>query len=290
MPSTFTIDSRQFTAALNSYMASTAKALPEILNQRAYNIAGRAAGYVPLPGGAQAQRQKVQAYLRLQLSSKLKLVTIGFRTVSPFSRKRGRVALTGTKVLRASGSRNRQLQRVHLIANKIMGKLGRKGLWGGATERTGRGSKRGGLKTHRAPRTGRMLQYSGEMVRRAQAVVGYLRAVWLPIVRGLFPFIKYRRIDGPDPHPFRGISLWEGGAGKSTVRPARPGFNPFAELIARIKTHTSPRVLGPNQDAKVMAIERAALQHAFDDEARELMAHTARNLQEEANKVNAKAA
>ena len=257
-PAKVTIDTRPFDQALKSYLATTQRSLAEVMNQRAYNVAGRTAGYLPPFAGVEAEKARIQHYLTAQLGpSRKKTVTKGRRA--------------GQSV--ASG---RQLERRHLIIQKIQKRLGRKGLWGGGSARTGKASG-----------SGKMLQYAGEMLRRAKVGAGHLRAIWLPIIRGLFPHIRYRRIDGPNPHPFRGIAQWPGSAASSTVQPAKPAFNPFAELIARITTH-GPRVLVPSQDAKVMRLETAALQRAFDDEGKQLVEHVARKLQEEANKVNAR--
>ena len=108
----FIADARQFNAGLDAYMKTTTRDLPDIVNQRAFNVAARTIDSMkPLPGSEQAERSKIKSYLNAQVSTRIRLV----KSKGTFRKK---------------GSRANQLARVNLIIQARRAKAGLKGLHG----------------------------------------------------------------------------------------------------------------------------------------------------------------
>ncbi len=107
-----TIDASQFQAALKEYYPTTKKSLSEILNQRAYNIAGRAADALqPTPGSEIAKRREIKRYMDEPIAIKIR-----------------RVKSTGK--FKQRGRAKDQLTRKNLIIQARRAKKGLKGLYG----------------------------------------------------------------------------------------------------------------------------------------------------------------
>ena len=157
MSARITVDVRSFNAALKEYRATTAKALPEILNQRAFNIAARTVDSLkPTPGGEQSQRGKIKAYMDSPRGApKLRVVASGPR--------RGQLSRAGKKQDR--------LMAKHLILQARRARKGLKGLCGQA-----------------------MRLESGEFTRRAQVGVVFLKSPFVPILKGLSALVKFRKV------------------------------------------------------------------------------------------------
>lgn len=157
MSARITIDVRQFQAALKEYRETTTKALPEVLNQRAFNIAARTIDSLkPSPGGEQSQRSAIKAYMD-----------------SPRGAPKLRVVVNGPKrgQLKRVGRKQDRLMAKHLILQARRAKKGLKGLYGQA-----------------------MRLESGEFTRRAQAGVGFLKSPFVPIIKGLVAMVKFRKV------------------------------------------------------------------------------------------------
>lgn len=150
------IDTRQFKEALQGYYRTTTKDLQEVLNQRAFNIAGRAVDSMkPSPGAEQSTRGKIKTYLNEQVSTRVRVATSGKRK-GKFLRK---------------GSKANQLARVNLIIQARRRKMGMKGLYGDA-----------------------MRDVEGRFKTAAQVGVGFLKTPFLPIIKGLHSLVKFKRI------------------------------------------------------------------------------------------------
>lgn len=155
-----------------------------------------------------------------------------------------------------SGVKNNQLQRVHLIVQARRAKAGKKGLWGPA-----------------------MRVASGNLARKAQDSVGFVKSVFIPIIRTLNPLVQYKFPFSKTAH----ISRWPGSAGSGFATPAHMlTWNPTARIEVEFKVKRN--------DAGVQAILENAVQLGFDHEAVELMAHVQKKMQEDANRINARAA
>jgi hypothetical protein len=155
--STISIDTRQFKAALQEYRETTKRELRDILNQRAFNIAGRTMDALkPEPGNEKGARHKIKNYMdAMQGSPRLKMFKTG--------RRRGQLALKGG----ASG----QLRRKHLILQARRKKMGMKGLYG---------------KT--------MREQVGKFTQAAQVGVGFLKSPFIPIIKGLHDLVRFKSV------------------------------------------------------------------------------------------------
>lgn len=132
-----------------------------------------------------------------------------------------------------------QLTRKNLIAQAQRAKAGLKGLYGDA-----------------------MRIASGKVSRIAQTSQGYVKSVFIPIIIGLYPYVKFR----PPVSLTRQIARWPGSSGSGRVTPAKDGTKAFALL------QTSLRV-DPGQDSKVRTLQYNALANAMSDETREMKKH-----------------
>jgi len=116
MSAAIDIDTRDFDAALKDYYRASEKALPEIINQRLFNVAARTMdGLPPAPGDEQKTRSKIKAYLTQAITTRL-----GRTKGGKFKRK---------------GRKSDQLTRVNLIVQARRAKAGQKGLYGQAMRR-----------------------------------------------------------------------------------------------------------------------------------------------------------
>jgi len=233
------IDTRQFKEAIRFVHQNTRKDLAEILNQRAFNVAARAIDDMkPAPGSEQGTRGRIKAYMDTPLGApKLRVIQSG--------KRRGQLTRKGRKQDR--------LTRKNLIVQARRAKAGLTGLYGMA-----------------------MRMEAGELSRRAQVGVGFLKSPFLPIIKGLHALVKYKRVRTA----WGRISVWPGSKGYGKITPAKAGFNVFVEMLMRWQV--------PGAPTKVQRMVLPHLQAAFDAEAREMVRHTTEKLQQTANKVNAK--
>jgi len=157
------------------------------------------------------------------------------------------VVLLVGKGFRQNGGSEKQLQRVHLIAQMRNKREGKKGLYGAEMSRVA-----GGIKS------------------TASKSVAFLKSVFLPIIVTLNPLVKKK-------FPFsktRNIQRWPGGAGHGKVVLTGLGtLNPMAVLnMEWLKEDKSAAGHGTD-------IILRAVQQAINDEGSEMLAHTQREMQ-----------
>jgi len=228
---TIKIDASGFRAALNRYRATTRKSLPEILNQRGLNVAGRAFDAIPpgSGGGVPSRRAKIKKYMKAKLSPRRSLL------------RRRKGATRGSKPQAA------RLERRHLIIQARRAARGKKGLYGKA-----------------------MKGAAGRLSGHAQNSVGFLKSIFLPVLRGLQPFSTYK-------FPFaktQNIARWAKSAGYGKVTAAREGF--FSNVKFNVGTKTKSVAARPR-----FVVEQAWV-GALAGEAAELTRHVEKKLKAEA--------
>lgn len=231
------VDMRDFHRAMDKYRRTTTRDLAEIINQRAFNVAARSFHLtkpVTAPGHAgdvTEQKFKVERYLRYQLSTRVKRATSG--------KRKGKFI----RFVRL----NREFQRRHAIINALLGRRGRKGLYGRA-----------------------MRAYAGKMMGSAIRGVGVLKSVWLPVIRDLWGFVKFR---GFAKTTGIGVQRWPGGAGDGKVSIGAPGERVRTVMRLSFRAFKRGRLTSEAHD-----VVQNALQRALDDEAREMEKHVAEKL------------
>ncbi len=191
-----TIIDQQFREALQAYLPTTKRSLSEVLNRRAYVVAGRTLDSMkPEPGREQSERRRIRSYLNSVVSTRLKVFKGGKRK-GQFGR---------------AGARANQLARVNLIIQKRRSKMGLKGLYGQE-----------------------MITAEGKFKQAAQVGVGYLKSPFVAVVRDLRAYIKgpIPRIRTS----WGRISIWPGSKGRGLVNPANPGINPAVVMQMKWQT------------------------------------------------------
>lgn len=151
---------------------------------------------------------------------------------------------TRLRPLKKGGFRKKEpkrntLRRVHLIIQARRRRRGLKGLYGA-----------------------KMRTAAAGLSRHAQVSVGFLKSIFLPIIRGLNPLVRFK-------FPFAktsNISRWPNSAGHGIATPAIPGPNCTVTLRMGVRMK-----LGDN--AKAIGIVESNLQRAVHAEAAELNRH-----------------
>lgn len=211
---------KRLSAALQANANMVGRELSEEVRQRALNVAGMAFDNInPNSGWAQSRRSKIKQYLTAPISTRLKYV-------------RG-----GRKIVRR-GSKKNQLRRVHLIAQAIMAKKGRKGLYGKA-----------------------MAAYTGKMTGTNQKSVGFLKSVFLPLITTLNPVCRFK-------FPYRktrDISRWPGSSGFGRIQINNHRSLPFVLMGVGAKAR--------HEVGESMAILQKAANEAVSAEADEVESH-----------------
>jgi hypothetical protein len=149
--------------------------------------------------------------------------------------------------------KDRALRRAHLIAQAKRRKAGKKGLYGEE-----------------------MRAYVGKMVGSRQRGVGWLKAILIPLARGLQAHVKYKI---PARYT-RNISRWPGSVGSGEVKVARKGWNPLASLTNTLD-HPSSR-----GSATAERIYEHALSSAIVAETAEMKRHTEKKMADAARRFN----
>lgn len=222
-------------ATLNRYAKTTRKTTPVILNQRFSNVVRRAFNFTP-PHNVDVKRKQVRAYLRQPLATRIKYFKSGKRK-GQFGKK---------------GARNKQLQRVHLILNRLRGKRGLKGLYGHD-----------------------MLRLSGAFVKQATNAVGFAKSLFIPMMKQLERVVKFRGI-----RVKRGnIKIWNDPKGFSDVSHAKEGSHPTIRFVVGSRVRKS--------DANLHKIINNSWRRAMRAEERELKAHLERKAKENAKRTGA---
>jgi hypothetical protein len=156
---------------------------------------------------------------------------------------------------RKVGEKRSQFSRVHLIVQARRKKEGKSGLYGAS-----------------------MRAVAGKFAQRAQISVGFVKSVFLPVILGLQSLVRFK-------FPFsktKNIARWPGSAGYGRVRPAAVGQTPTATFTIGMALQRA------GAEPKVQGMLNAALQTAFDGEAREMRAHTERKMQETARRFSSR--
>ncbi len=266
MTPTFTVDTRDFDAALRKRMADTRRSLPELVNQTAFNVAARA-----MRGTKQASGSQVRDYLGKEMGA---TYAGGGNTGSytPAKQNAGKRAA-------------RRLRRVVLIAQAVFYKKHGYGIGKGKSNKRTKRLSTGGSATAKgkndyghsfARKAGKMVmgsdygdamkKYAGKMLNKAVRSVGYLSAMWVPVLRSLAPVAKFKGLA----KGLRYGVLWKTSSAFGSVVPAREGASVAAVLDV---TAGNPRT-----SANAQRVVRAALQGAIDAEAVEMRRHMEKKL------------
>lgn len=224
-----TIDTSQFQRALREYAETTRKTGAQILNQRAYNIAGRAMDMLkPAPGGEQAQRSKIKSYLQKRRGAARRVITKTGKRSKKFVKK------------------SLQLVVANLIIQKRRAHAGLVGLYGQ-----------------------KMIEAEGKFTQAAQAGVGYLKAPLIGIIRVLtghqpsgarMPIkTRWGNISIFESGRFKATG---------TVIPAKPGNSPSVTMNLKWNTKGAPtkveRLVFPHLQRAFDAEAAALKQHVID--------------------------
>lgn len=222
-------DMREFRAGLAAVRTVSSKSLSEQMRQRTLNVAGRAYDAIS-PIAVEVKRAVIKSYLRMPLATRIK--------------KRSK-AKDGMN-FRQKGAASKQLQRVHLIIQSKRGLIVAKGLYG--AEMTAAASK---------------------FVRKSLVSVGFLKSVFIPIMKGLNRVCKFKK------NFARNISIWPGSAGHGEVSLTdnKRDISPQATL-AMLWKYKDKHLTGGAQGIIIRA-----LQGALNAEGREMTEHTRRTLQ-----------
>ncbi len=233
-------DTREFEKAMAEYLPTTKKALPEVLNERGAKVTERAFDAVPPFSNSDLESKKkaLSDYLRTPISTAIKFAKSGKRRGHYIPKK----------------ARRKNLMRGHLILQAMRAKAGKKGLYGQA-----------------------MAQAFGRFTGRKLRSVGYLKSVFIPIIRTFNRVSKWKI---PTWKTER-ISRWPGSSGYGRADPAKPGWNPIVKF--EIQGRVRDEELG-----KVEAIYETAFNIAFRDEARELEKHVEEKMRTISNRHNAR--
>lgn len=243
-----TIDFTNFQAALRQLYLVKDKKLPDLVNQAALDVAGKNFDDTP-PTDVQAERSKISAYLNTPISTRIKLATSGKRK-GKFIRK---------------GGRKKQLTRAVLILQARRKRLGLPGI--------GKGMKRRDIGQE-------ITKLVGFFKSKSSNSAGFLKSVWIPIIRALNPVVQYK-------FPFaktRSISRWPQSAGHGKVDIAKPGWNPVATLSILMNWKQSP-LAKQDQTEKVRAFQLQTMQNALDWKAGKMLHEVEKALQEDFDKV-----
>jgi len=247
MRPTITVDTSRFDAAWREYLPKTRRSLADAINSRTFFLMLRLYILLP-PKSPQAARNKILDYFNRPVGA------------ARFDKK------TGKKV-----GRSRQLRLVHLIAQAKNAKAGNEGLYGED-----------------------MRKAAAKLRRRAAGSVGYLKSAVVKAIRKLSPSFQQfggtrrakkgsaqvRIVSGnqalinlANQYGLRqeNVSVHRGSS--AYAYNANPGFFPSSHVRINIG-------LADSQISKVDAIYSQAMQQAYDDEAKELVAHIASKLEE----------
>lgn len=273
MKPTITIEMREFNAALAARVQSTKKTLPQVVNQAAFNVAARAMrGTKPSAMGLAPAKWAVQRYMglaggrpqggRTGGTSKGKSAARSLRSVTliaqaAFFKKHGYGI--------GKGKSNRRTKRIRQNTSQQASAFGRNGKrkandYGSslsAKPKAVMGSDYGDA----------MKRYAGKVFNKAVRSVGYLSAVWVPVLRALAPLAKFKGYAKGLTYGVR----WKTSSAAGAVVPAQAGTGNVGATL-------DVSALAPRMTGGAEAVVRAALQQAIDAEAAEMKRHLADKL------------
>ena len=179
-----TVDTRQMRREARSMRPTVNRIAASELNQAALDIARETFNTLPPDiGDIQSQRSKIKAYLNAIVLQRVRIAKSG--------KRKGKFIKQGRK--------SAQLQRVNLIVQARQARSGKRGLYGAE-----------------------MKKIAGAFSRRAQISVGYLKVVFLPVIRTLNSFVKYKMPFSETGGTNR-ISIWPGSKGYGFAKIATNG-------------------------------------------------------------------
>ena len=242
-----TVDTRNFQDAWKQYLPRTRRSLADAINARTFFLMLRLYCLLP-PKSPQQARNKILDYFNRPIGNRR------------FDKKTGKYV-----------SKARELRLVHLIAQAKNAKEGKPGLYGKD-----------------------MRLAAAKLRRRAAGSVGYLKSAVVKAIKKLSPSFQQfggtrrakkgsaevRIVSGnqalinlANQYGLRqeNVSVHRGSS--AYAYNAKPGFFPSSHVRMNIG-------LADNQTSKVDAIYSQAMQQAYDDEAKELVAHIASKLEE----------
>ena len=252
MTPTVTVDTSNFDKAWKEYLPTTKRSLSDVINARTFFLMLRLYCLLP-PKSPQQARNKILDYFNRPIGNRR------------FDKKTGKYV-----------SKARELRLVHLIAQAKNAKEGKPGLYGKD-----------------------MRLAAAKLRRRAAGSVGYLKSAVVKAIRRLQPsFRQYggtvrakkgsaqvRTVSGNQALinlanqyglPQENVSVHRGSTAYGYE--AKPGINPHSHIRLNIG-------LANNQMSKVEAIYAAAMQQAYNDEAKALVDHVAAKMMEDGEKL-----
>lgn len=263
------LDMREFSAALAARVQDTRRTLPEVVNQSAFNVAARA-----MRGTKPANAEKVRAYL-----GKMGGVPSGGRAVPAAGNRFGTRHKRGARMLRSvtliaqaaffkkhgygigKGKGNKRAKRLRQVTAQQASLFGKDGKLKRNDYGYSLAAKQG--KTVMGSDYGQAMQrYAGKLFNKAVRSVGYLSAMWVPILKQLAPTAKFKGLA-------KGLKYavqWRTSSAIGQTTPAREGAGSVAAILD--VTAGNPRMT-PNAERVV----REALQEAIDAEAKEMKRH-----------------
>lgn len=269
MKPTLKLDMREFNAALAARVQDTRRTLPEVVNQTAFNVAARA-----MRGTKATNAEQVRRYL-----GRMGGVPKGGRAVAADSNRFGSRHKRGARMLRSvtliaqaaffkkhghgigKGKSNKRTKRIRQNTAKQSSLFGKNGKLKRNDYGYSLAAKAG--KTVVGSDYGTAMQrYAGKIFNKAVRSVGYLSAMWVPILRQLGPVAKFKGLAKGLKYAVR----WRTSSAIGQTTLAKEGAGNVAAILD--VTAGNPRMT-PNAEKVV----REALQNAVDLEAKEMKRH-----------------
>lgn len=195
----FTFDTHEFDAALQARVNSTRRSVPEVVHQTAFNVAARS-----MAATKKTDPNKVRQYLNFA-GGKPK----GGRVVASDSNRFGSRHKRGARMLRSvtliaqavffkkhgygigRGKSNKRTKRIRQVTDQQSSLFGKDGKRKVNDYGYSLAAKRG--KVVVGSDYGEAMQkYAGKLFNRAVRSVGYLSAMWVPVLRALAPLAKFK--------------------------------------------------------------------------------------------------
>lgn len=227
MTSNVGYNQKEFEEALRLVQSVSRKSIADQLNQRGMNIAVRAFTSMP-PQDVVAARKNVKRYMD---------EFVKFTRIKQNKSGKNKGKFRPLK-------KALQLRRKHLIAQFRAKKEGKKGLYGDE-----------------------MKKASGKLSQMAQISQGFLKSVFLPVIVGFYPYVKFR----PPVSLTRNVARWKGSAGDGKAIPAIPNVTQSgATMFSGIKMAVNP---DPKEEGKVRALYETHFRAAIANETIEMRRH-----------------
>lgn len=266
MTAAITFDTGELNAAIADKMARTKRDMAQIVNQAAFNVAARA-----MRETKQADGRKVHDYLRL-MGGRPKGGRVGGSNRFGSRHKRGARMLRSVTLIAQSiyfkthghgiglGKSNKRTKRIRQITAQqasLFGKNGKRKVndygysLAAKANKVVVGSDYGEA----------MQKYAGKIFNRAVRSVGYLKAVWVPVLIALGGLVKFRAFAKGLNYKLR----WRTSSAIGAATPAKDGESVAAFLD--VGAHAKRMTAGAQAEVS------RALQKAIRDEEAEMRRH-----------------